>query len=189
MAPVVKGHCLWFSFKYQRKEISYMETMETHVEIMLKNIGMTYKSSTNTDVTALTNVTMDIHKGEFISLLGPSGCGKTTLLRIIAADGFGQCRSHTFPGGNRVFNRNSSGICSGFADEPKRYCGKNCFSLFNADTNDTGIGNGTYCSRPYRRYWNQPYCNRCDTYLLSGRDKYIGRVQRSAERKTRINVT
>lgn len=61
-----------------------METMETHVEIMLKNIGMTYKSSTNTDVTALTNVTMDIHKGEFISLLGPSGCGKTTLLRIIA---------------------------------------------------------------------------------------------------------
>lgn len=31
-----------------------METMETHVEIMLKNIGMTYKSSTNTDVTALT---------------------------------------------------------------------------------------------------------------------------------------
>ena len=89
MAPVVKGHCLRFSFKYQRKEISYMETMETHVEIMLKNIGMTYKSSTNTDVTALTNVTMVIHKGEFISLLGPSGCGKTTLLRIIAADGFG----------------------------------------------------------------------------------------------------
>jgi iron(III) transport system ATP-binding protein len=34
--------------------------------------------------TALHNVSVDIHKNEFVCLLGPSGCGKTTLLRIIA---------------------------------------------------------------------------------------------------------
>ncbi len=55
----------------------------SNVEVMLKDIGMVYKSG-GQDVTALTNVTLDIHKGEFVSLLGPSGCGKTTLLRVIA---------------------------------------------------------------------------------------------------------
>lgn len=32
----------------------------------------------------LDGVSLDIHEGEFFSLLGPSGCGKTTLLRCIA---------------------------------------------------------------------------------------------------------
>jgi len=53
------------------------------IEIRLDHVGMVYKTN-DTEVTALTDVTLDIHKGEFISLLGPSGCGKSTLLRIIA---------------------------------------------------------------------------------------------------------
>lgn len=53
------------------------------IEISLKDIGMVYQSE-GKDVTALTNVTVDINKGDFISLLGPSGCGKTTLLRVMA---------------------------------------------------------------------------------------------------------
>jgi len=40
------------------------------------------KSFGQTEV--LHGVSVDIHSGEFISLLGASGCGKTTLLRIVA---------------------------------------------------------------------------------------------------------
>ena len=35
-------------------------------------------------VHALSEIDLEINKGDFISLIGPSGCGKTTLLRLIA---------------------------------------------------------------------------------------------------------
>ncbi|MDF2985362.1 MAG: ABC-type nitrate/sulfonate/bicarbonate transport system, ATPase component [Eubacterium sp.] len=53
-------------------------------EIQIENVSMFYKDNKGNDIHALNNVSIDIQKGEFISLLGPSGCGKTTLLRIIA---------------------------------------------------------------------------------------------------------
>lgn len=59
-------------------------TEKNNIEIMLKDVGMVYRAADGKDVTALTSVSLDIEKGEFISLVGPSGCGKTTLLRIIA---------------------------------------------------------------------------------------------------------
>ena len=41
-------------------------------------------SKTFGDVTAVNNVSFEIQKGEFFSMLGPSGCGKTTTLRLLA---------------------------------------------------------------------------------------------------------
>ncbi|WNS42514.1 ABC transporter ATP-binding protein [Paenibacillus sp. MMS20-IR301] len=52
-------------------------------EIQLENVEMRYRAET-ADVLALHQVSLNIAKGEFVSLLGPSGCGKTTLLRLMA---------------------------------------------------------------------------------------------------------
>ena len=72
-------------FLLKLKGMMKMADMQnSNVEIMLKDIGMVYKTNDGRDVTALTGVSLDIQKGEFDHRLGPSGCGKTTLLRIIA---------------------------------------------------------------------------------------------------------
>lgn len=57
--------------------------------ITLKGVSKVFSNGT----TALQDMTMDVHQGEFISLLGPSGCGKSTVLRIIA--GLGDVSSGT----------------------------------------------------------------------------------------------
>jgi spermidine/putrescine transport system ATP-binding protein len=45
------------------------------------------------DAVAVDHINLDVHDGEFFSLLGPSGCGKTTTLRMIG--GFEQPTSGT----------------------------------------------------------------------------------------------
>ncbi|AIQ57550.1 ABC transporter ATP-binding protein [Paenibacillus borealis] len=49
------------------------------------------------DTTVIPELSLDIQKGEFFTLLGPSGCGKTTLLRMVA--GF-----NSIEGGDLGFN-------------------------------------------------------------------------------------
>lgn len=53
--------------------------VRSNVILSLKNV-----SKTLGDKTILDDISLDIRKGEFVTLLGPSGCGKTTTLRILA---------------------------------------------------------------------------------------------------------
>ena len=52
--------------------------------ISAKNVDLVFETSDDT-IEALKDVSVDIFKGDFVSLIGPSGCGKTTLLRAIAS--------------------------------------------------------------------------------------------------------
>jgi len=51
----------------------------TRPKLALRNLVCCYGG-----ITAVSDVTMELRPGEFVSLLGPSGCGKTTTLRMIA---------------------------------------------------------------------------------------------------------
>jgi len=50
--------------------------------IHLQNIEKVYRTST-VETLALNSISLDIAKGEFLSIMGPSGCGKSTLLNIM----------------------------------------------------------------------------------------------------------
>jgi NitT/TauT family transport system ATP-binding protein len=49
----------------------------------VRNVSLTFETADG-KVDALSNVSLEIADGEFVSFIGPSGCGKTTMLRLIA---------------------------------------------------------------------------------------------------------
>ncbi|MQT12378.1 ABC transporter ATP-binding protein [Segnochrobactrum spirostomi] len=67
--------------------------------IEIRNVNKTFGT-----YQALADISLDVHAGEFFSLLGPSGCGKTTLLRSIA--GF----EHPTSGSIAIDGRDVTGV-------------------------------------------------------------------------------
>ena len=50
--------------------------------IEIKNLSLTYEND-ETSYTALKNINLSIHEGEFVCIVGSSGCGKSTLLGVL----------------------------------------------------------------------------------------------------------
>jgi len=59
-----------------------MGTEHNGALIKLNDVVKTYETGAG-DVTVLKNITLQLHAGEFVSIVGPSGSGKSTLLNMI----------------------------------------------------------------------------------------------------------
>ncbi|WHO74513.1 ABC transporter ATP-binding protein [Rhizobium sp. BT03] len=57
--------------------------MQAPSVVSAKDLCLTYQANDG-PVNALSDVNLDVRKGDFVSFIGPSGCGKTTFLRVIA---------------------------------------------------------------------------------------------------------
>jgi ABC-type nitrate/sulfonate/bicarbonate transport system ATPase subunit len=53
------------------------------VAVHIQGLGRTFGSASS-PVVAFEDVDLDVHEGEFVTVVGPSGCGKTTLLNVVA---------------------------------------------------------------------------------------------------------
>ncbi len=58
-------------------------SLPQRLAVDVRNVSLTFETADG-KVDALSNVSLQIEDGEFVSFIGPSGCGKTTMLRVIA---------------------------------------------------------------------------------------------------------
>jgi putative ABC transport system ATP-binding protein len=64
-------------------EVPTTRTVSRENIVTVRDLSKIYKQG-EINVTALNRISLDIQKGEFLTLMGPSGSGKSTLLHIIA---------------------------------------------------------------------------------------------------------
>jgi NitT/TauT family transport system ATP-binding protein len=73
--------------------------------VVMRNVSKIFSNGT----LALKDMSLNVERGEFLSLLGPSGCGKSTALRIIAGLGAASSGSIDWP----TSQLNSKGLPQG----------------------------------------------------------------------------
>jgi putative ABC transport system ATP-binding protein len=55
---------------------------ESELILRLKGICKRYRTE-EVETVALSGIDLDVHRGDFVSVMGPSGCGKSTLLNVM----------------------------------------------------------------------------------------------------------
>lgn len=59
--------------------------MSGKVCLRLEGVSKSFLATDSDGLThALSNIDLEVHDGEYISIVGPSGCGKSTILRLVA---------------------------------------------------------------------------------------------------------
>ena len=58
--------------------------MVSSVLVRVNDVTKSFTTRGGESVLALSETTLEVREGEFLSLIGPSGCGKSTLLRMLA---------------------------------------------------------------------------------------------------------
>ena len=73
------------SYKEQNERVAsrFRELHQRSVKLRVKGLSKTFETPKG-QIRALHELSFDIHRREFITVIGPSGCGKTTLIRILA---------------------------------------------------------------------------------------------------------
>jgi putative ABC transport system ATP-binding protein len=74
----------WWSRRERRADGGDAAVDPNQPVIRLEAVTKLFKGDADDDTRALDNVTVDIARGEYVSVSGPSGCGKTTFLAILA---------------------------------------------------------------------------------------------------------
>src|SRR5437867_11321461 len=76
---------VWWRKSHRRTDDQGPDASDPNLPVIrLERISKIFKGDANEETRALDEVTVDIGRGEYVSISGPSGCGKSTFLNTLA---------------------------------------------------------------------------------------------------------
>src|SRR5688500_13146001 len=73
----------WWPKRKPQPTLDHAPADPTMPVIRLQHVSKVFKGDADEETRALDDVTLDIERGEYVTVSGPSGCGKSTFLSIL----------------------------------------------------------------------------------------------------------